>query len=83
MGGRTIAEARSNISYREFQYWREYRKQRGCLNIGLRLDESLSLLKLMYARANSFECSDEYDFMPYHDAPDISFEEAMKMYGAE
>ena len=37
----------------------------------------------MYARANSLECSDEYDFMPYHDAPDISFEEAMKMYGAE
>ena len=37
----------------------------------------------MYARANSFECSDEYDFMPYHDAPEISFEEAMQQYSGE
>ncbi|EHU1962699.1 hypothetical protein VXQ42_04990 [Acinetobacter baumannii] len=49
----------------------------------MRLDESLAALKYMFAKANSFEVSDEYDFMPYHDAPDIGFEEAMHMYSGD
>ncbi len=34
----------------------------------------------MYAKANSFEVEDVYDFLPHFDAPEISFEEAMQNY---
>ena len=81
IGGRTIAEAKASISYREFQFWREYAKTRGSLNIGLRLDDALADLKYMYAVAEGFKVEDRYDFLPFHDAPEISFEEAMQMFG--
>lgn len=37
----------------------------------------------MYAKAEGFQVEDEYDFLPHHDAPEISFEEAMQQYGGE
>jgi len=83
IGGKTIAEAKRNLSHREFCFWRQYIETRGSLNFGLRLDERMAALKYMYAKSNSFDVSDQFDFMPYHDAPDIGFEEAMQMYGGE
>ena len=35
------------------------------------------------AKAEGFQVEDEYDFLPHHDAPEISFEEAMQQYGGE
>ena len=83
IGGRTIAEAKRNLSHREYIYWWQYRKRRGSLNFGLRFEEVLAGLKFMYAKAEGFQVEDEYDFLPHHDAPEISFEEAMQQYGGE
>lgn len=58
----------------------QYRQRRGSLNFGLRLDEALAALKFMYAKVEGFQVDDEFDFMPHHDAPEISFEEAMQQY---
>ncbi|HGU9778696.1 TPA: hypothetical protein ACNFON_002353 [Acinetobacter baumannii] len=43
----------------------------------------MAALKYMYAKSNDFNASDQFDFMPYHDAPDIGFDEAMLMYSGD
>jgi hypothetical protein len=44
------------------------------------LDESLAELKLMFAQANGVENIDIWDYLPYHDAPELTFDEAREMY---
>ena len=43
IGGRTIAEATRNLSASEVALWAEYRKKRGTLNVGLRLEQLFAL----------------------------------------
>jgi len=52
------------------------------LNLGLKLDESLANIKFILAKHAGIEVTDLFDFMPYHDAPEISFEEAMQNYNS-
>lgn len=42
IGGRTIEEAKSNISYSEFLAWCGYRNKYGSLHLGMRLDRSVA-----------------------------------------
>ena len=39
IGGRTIAEAQTRLSYEEFCRWASYRALRGLLNPGLRIED--------------------------------------------
>jgi len=78
IGGRTIAEAQSVMSYREFLVWLAYRKRRGTLNTGLRLDGGFALLASLYANAHSKDGGfTPANFMPYEDEREVSLDEAM------
>jgi len=49
----------------------------------LRLDEALAELKLMAMQSNGVTDVDIWDFLPYHDAPELTFEAAFAQYGSE
>lgn len=51
IGGRTIAEARECITYREFISWIKYVKKHGSLNPALRLDRTLGIIATHFSRA--------------------------------
>lgn len=79
IGGRTIAEAQECISYGEFCAWVQYRRKRGSLNLGLRMEHSSALLASMYANAHSKDGGFKiHQFAPHFDEPVISLQEAME-----
>lgn len=72
IGGRTIEEAQSNISYEEFGRWVAYRNKRGNLNIGMRIEHDISIIAQMIANRYRKEGSEPftmYDFALHHDRP--------------
>lgn len=80
IGGRTIAEAKERMAYGEFLQWIEYRKKRGTLNLGFRLEQRTALIAAMYANVHKQQNSPAYsaeDFMPHADEVVITLEEAM------
>jgi len=84
IGGRTIAEAQSRLSYAEYRLWRAYRARRGSLNVGMRVESAIALLATMYGNTHRAEGAppfDLYDFAPHHDRPDLTLEEAMRQWG--
>lgn len=82
IGGRTIAEAQSNLSYDEFVSWVMYRRKRGSLNLGLRIEEGSALLAMLYANSKSKDGGYKiHDFAPHMDKPEITLQEAMKAWG--
>jgi hypothetical protein len=82
IGGRTIEEAQRRVSYAEFLTWVEYRKKRGSLHSGLRMDRGFALLAKFYADAHTKEGvhNSIWDFTPYEDEPPISLDDAMKAW---
>lgn len=81
IGGRTIAEAQQRMSYPEFARWVAYRRKRGPLNLGLRVDRGAAVLAQLYAPTKykregggRFRLS---DFMPWADEQPVSLDEAM------
>lgn len=64
VGGRTVEEAKRNMSYKEFIDWVKYRNVNTTLNSADRLDKQLSLISakfasaLMKKRTGNFELSD-------------------------
>lgn len=80
IGGSTIAEAMSKISYPEFLIWVSYRKKRGPLNVGRRIEKSVALLASLYANAHSSKRRYSWtDFAPYEEETGpISLEQAMR-----
>lgn len=44
VGGRTVAEARANLSWPEFQAWMAYREKHGPLWHGARLEQGFALV---------------------------------------
>lgn len=79
IGGRTIAEAQTRLSYDEFCRWASYRALRGRLNPGLRIEAGTALLATIYANSHSKRGGyTVFDFMPHMDAPPVSLEQAMK-----
>ena len=84
IGGRTIAEARERVSYPEFITWAKYRKRRGSLNAGLRIEHGMAMLASLYANARRKEHAppvDLFDFAPHLDRPEATLEEAMAAWG--
>lgn len=81
IGGRTIAEAQATVSYREFLTWISYRRKRGTLHTGMRLDNGFALLASMYANTHSKGGFHLRDFAPYHDDdPVLTLEQAMETW---
>lgn len=81
IGGRTIAEAQQRLSYTEFFSWLKYRRKRGSLNLGMRIERSSALLAALYANSKSKNGGHKiYDFMPHEDEPAVSLDEAMNTW---
>ena len=73
VGGRTIAEAQSRLSYEEFWRWAEYRRKRGSLHVGMRIEHAAALLAQLTAnryRKEGTEPFQLYDFAPHTDRPE-------------
>ena len=64
MGGRTIAEAKENLSYEEVLRWQAFRKKRGSLNVGLRLEEGFALVATAISRSVGGKAKFD-DFAPH------------------
>ncbi|MDG9788735.1 hypothetical protein, partial [Acinetobacter johnsonii] len=79
----SITSIRNSISQWEYAFWSTYRNRRGSLNFGLRLDESLAEIKLMFRQMNGESDVDIWDYLPYHDAPDLSFDAAYAKYNED
>lgn len=80
IGGRTIAEAQRNLSYVEFLDWVEYRRKRGSLNQGMRIERAGALVATVLAnihRDSKKQPVSFYNFAPHHDEPQLSLEQAM------
>lgn len=77
VGGRTIAEAKANISYAEVLSWSAYRDKHGTLNIGRRMEVSAAIIALQVNRGAGGKAEFE-DFMPHATPKEIDLEKAME-----
>ena len=76
IGGRTLEEAKDRLSYQEFLTWLAFRKKRGTLHQGMRMEEGFALLAAMYANAHSKNGGHRLsDFMPHGDEPELTLED--------
>lgn len=81
VGGRTIEEAKRNLSYNEFCDWVRYRNMRGTLNLGLRTEWAVGQTLSVYANSKSKKKSFKlYDFTPHIDEPPVSLDQAMEVW---
>lgn len=81
IGGCTIAEAKERISYPEYLTWLKYRRKRGSLHTGMRVEHGTALLATLYANAHSKDGGHQlHDFAPYHDEPPMDLERAMERW---
>ncbi|WP_445677812.1 phage tail assembly protein T [Pseudomonas protegens] len=63
VGGRTIAEAKQNLSYVEAMEWMRYRMQTGPLNLGLRLEHGFAMLATLLNNVHGGKAKFE-DYLP-------------------
>lgn len=77
VGGRTIAEAKDNISYAEVLSWVAYREKYGSLNIGRRIELSGAVVALQANRVGGGK-AELTDFMPHAERPALDLEQAME-----
>lgn len=72
IGGRTIAEAKANMSMLEALQWMGYMRRRGSLNLGRRIEVGFAQIMIMMVRYMGDKKSTLEDFMPHerdeHDA---------------
>ena len=79
VGGCTILEAQSRIGYAEFVSWVAYRRKRGSLNLGMRVERGSALLATLYANSKSKNGGYRvYDFCQHDDEPPINLDRAME-----
>ena len=80
IGGRTIAEAKQNLTYAEVSMWVAYRNKRGSLFVGRRLDRAVGNFMATYLSSKGAKNVDPLNFMPHEDKPQpLSLEEVMMM----
>lgn len=80
VGGRTIAEAKQNISCVEFAQWCQFRAARGTMHTGMRLEEVFGRWQANYFTFHSKSGQKKMaDFMPHYTEAqrELSIEEAM------
>ncbi|TYF48017.1 phage tail protein [Enterobacter hormaechei] len=91
IGGRTIAEAKERLSFREFQQWVQYRQKYGNLNPMMRIEWGAALVSSVLANVNRSKNTPAFsiaDFAPHIAAVEreaanepIKLEEAMRTWG--
>lgn len=67
----------------EFGRWAAYRRKRGSLHPGLRVDRAVGLLAALYVNSHKKKGSTPHklwDFLPCEDEPPITMEQAMETW---
>lgn len=75
VGGKTIAEAKANLSIGEFASWMQYRKKYGPFNPMLRIDAAVARLSQFIAATKGAK-REVADFMPWPVLEKPSIDEA-------
>jgi hypothetical protein len=70
IGGRTIAEAKQNMSFGEVQHWADYRQRHGGLNIAERVEQSAALICSTAAQLMGNKNVKIADFIPNRESDD-------------
>lgn len=81
VGGNTIDQAQQNLSYEEVQRWAAYRKKRGSLNVGMRIEYGTAMLAKLFIdfhRKKGANPVPIHELMPHEEEPEITLEDAMK-----
>jgi len=81
IGGRTVAEAKRNISCAEFWQWCAYIEKRGSLNPSLRLERAIARLAQLFLQSQGVKNVSFYDLLPHEEAPlppPATLEQALK-----
>lgn len=81
IGGRTVAEAKTRVSFHEFRSWVAYQNSRGSLNQGMRIDRAVGRAAAFFGNSMSKgKRLTAVDFSPYDAEPeddgDCSIQEA-------
>ncbi|GGZ83315.1 hypothetical protein GCM10007161_13520 [Ignatzschineria indica] len=53
IGGNSIKESQENLSHKEVSIWMRYMREKGSLNIGSRVEQSVGLISSMFEQVNS------------------------------
>lgn len=80
IGGCTVEEAKSSMTYVEFLDWVAFIKKRGSLHLGMRVERGFALVasRVIHAAGGKSEMR---DYMPHYEEPEpISLEEAMRTW---
>lgn len=91
VGGRTIAEAKENLSYVEFMAWADYMRKRGTLHIGTKLEGGFALIAHLICTAAGIKHKSGRhmqiaDFMPHadsHDSDEPTIDNVLKALGGK
>lgn len=76
IGGRTVAEAKQRLSYSEFLTWIKYRRKRGSLNLGMRVERGSALLASLHANTHTPQGGFRiHHFAPFHDQPVLTLDD--------
>ncbi|WP_420843350.1 phage tail assembly protein T [Kushneria phosphatilytica] len=71
------------MSYQEFLQWVAYRRKRGSLHSGMRVERGTAMLAMLYVNAHKkkgAESSKIFDFMEHEDEPPVSLDQAMESW---
>lgn len=81
IGGKTIEQAKQNLTPAEVSSWVQYMNEYGSINTGRRLEWGFALLAMQINNALGGHKS-QTDFMPYfrQDESEISLNEAMEQW---
>ncbi|MBX7275486.1 hypothetical protein K2E96_26760 [Pseudomonas sp. ERGC3:05] len=69
IGGRTIAEAKANLTYNEALSWMAYLEQSGTANLGLRIERGFALLATILNNVHGGKANFD-DFLPKRGEPE-------------
>lgn len=53
IGGSSIEEAQRKLTNKEVSIWMKYMREKGSLNIGIRVEQAVGLLSSMFEQVNS------------------------------
>ncbi|WP_252718009.1 hypothetical protein [Acinetobacter soli] len=72
IGGKTIAEAKSNMTLSEAILWRSYLIKRGSLNVGRRIEQAIGNLMAFYhnGKVKEHYRMNPLELMPHEDQPE-------------
>lgn len=77
IGGKTVAEAKENVSYAEFMAWLAYRRKRGPLNLSTRMDHGFALIATLITRGLGGK-AEMTDFLPFADETELTVDSVFK-----